>query len=155
VTKANKSAHKNAQITTKLVSEEKVVNKEEEKEEQVVQFKPSPNPSNDKEVSTKAYFFVTIPIEPYHSPQVSSFQCLKEPSYAAIFEDSRTQDHKSRNRGPKRNFRSKLLGYIRWRNILLEGYQIPKKKGWKGFIGHPYEWGRCGIFSFLFSALHF
>jgi hypothetical protein len=33
VTEANKSTHENAQITTKLVSEEKTVNKEEEKEE--------------------------------------------------------------------------------------------------------------------------
>jgi hypothetical protein len=77
VTEANKSAHKNAQITTKLVSEEKAVNKEEEKEEQVVQFKPPPNPSNDKEVSTEAHFFVTIPLETYHSPQVSFFNVSK------------------------------------------------------------------------------
>jgi hypothetical protein len=128
MTEANKSAHENTQITTKLVSEEKAVNKEEEKEEQVEQFEPPPNPSNDKKMSTEAHSFVTIPLETYHSPHVLSFQCLEEPSYVAIFEDSCTQDHKSRNRGPKRNFRIKLLGYIRWRNILPEGYLILKKK---------------------------
>jgi hypothetical protein len=104
VTEANKSAYENAQITTKLVSEEKAVNKEEENDEQVEQFEPSPNPSNDKEVSTKAYSFVTIPLETYHAPQVSSFQCLEEPSYVENFKESRTQDHKSRNRVPKRIF---------------------------------------------------
>jgi hypothetical protein len=100
-------------------------------------------------VSTEAHSFVTIPLETYHSPQVSSFQCLEEPSYVAIFEDSRTQDHKSRNRGPKRNFRSKLLGYIRWRNILPEGYLVLKKKGWKGLVGHPYD-GEGAVFFFIF-----
>jgi hypothetical protein len=122
------SYHKHVQATT-LVSEEKAVNKDEEKEEQVEQFEPPPTPSNDKEVNTETHSLITIPLETYHSPQVSFFQCLEEPSYVAIFEDSRTQNHKSRNRGPKRNFRSKLLGYIRWRNILPEGYLILKKKG--------------------------
>jgi hypothetical protein len=45
--------------------------------------------------------------------------------------------------------------YIRWLNILPEGYHILKKKGWKGLVGHPYERGRCGTFSFLFATLHF
>jgi hypothetical protein len=147
--------HEHAQITTKLDCEEKAVNKEEDKEEEVEQFKPPPNPSSDKEVSTEAHSLITIPLETYHSPLVSYFQCLEEPSYVAIFEDSRTHDHTSRSRGPKRNFRSKFLGYIRWRNILPKGYQIRKKKGWKGLVGHPYKRGRYGIFPFLFSALHF
>jgi hypothetical protein len=124
--------HEHVQATTTLVSEERANNhKEEEKKEQVEQFEPpqNSNPSNDKEVSIEAHFFVTIPLETYHSPQVLSFQCLKEPSYVAIFEDSHTHDHTSRYRGPKRNFRSKFLGYISWRNILQEGYLILKKKG--------------------------
>jgi hypothetical protein len=129
--------HEHVQATTTLVSEERADNhEEEEKEEQVEQFEPpqNSNPSNDKEVSIEAHSFVTIPLETYHSPQVSSFQCLKEPSYVEIF---------------LKNF------YIRWRNILPEGYHILKKKGWKGLIGHPYERGRCDTFPFLFSALHF
>jgi hypothetical protein len=149
----NDPHHEHVQATTTLVSEERADNhKEEEKEEQVEQFEPSQNsnPSNDKEVSTEAHFFVTIPLETYHSPQVLSFQCLEEPSYVAIFEDSHTHDHTSRYRGLKRNFRSKFLGYISRRNILQEGYLILKKKGWKKLVGHPYERGRCGIFSFLF-----
>jgi hypothetical protein len=150
--------HEHVQTTTTLVSKERADNHEEEEEEMEEQIEPPPNPSNDKDVSTEAHSFVTIPLETYHSSQVSSFQCLEEPSYVVIFEDSRTHDHKSRNRGPKRNFRSKLLSCIRWRNILPKGYHILKKKGWKGLVGHPYERGRCNIFSFfliLFSAPHF
>jgi hypothetical protein len=112
VSQINEFAHENEQITTTLVSEEKVVNKVEEKEEQIEPL-PILNWSNDKEVNTEAHSFVTIPLETYHSPQVSSLQCLEEPSYVVIFEDSRTQDHKSRNRGPKRNFGNKLLSYIK------------------------------------------
>jgi hypothetical protein len=102
-------------------------------------------------VSTEAHSLITIPLE---TQQVPSFQCLEEPSYVEIFEDSRSQDHKSRNRVPKWILRNKD-NYIRWRNILLEGYLVLKKKGWKGLVGHPYERGRCGTFSFLFSALYF
>jgi hypothetical protein len=123
--------HEHVQATTTLVSEETTDNhEEEEKEEQGEQFEPlqNSNPSNNKEVSIEAHSFVTIPLETYHSPQVSSFQCLEEPSYVAIFEDSHTHDHTSRYRGPKRNFRSKFFGYISWRNILQEGYLILKKK---------------------------
>jgi hypothetical protein len=105
-------------------------------------------------VSTKAHSFVTIPLETYYSHQVPSFQCLEEPSYVEIFEESHTEDHKSRNRVPKRIPRNKD-NYIRWWNILPEGYLIIKKKGWKGLVGHPYERGRCSIFSFLFSVPHF
>jgi hypothetical protein len=129
VTEANTSTHENTQITTKLVSEEKTVNKEEEKEEQVVQFEPPPNPSNDKEVSTETHSLITIPLETYHSSQVSSFQCLEEPSYVEIFKVSHIEMCKYRNRHTKKIFRSKQICYIRWRNILLKGYQILKKKG--------------------------
>jgi hypothetical protein len=74
-------------------SEEKAVNKVEEKEKQI-EPPPISNWSNDKEVSTEAYSFVTIPLETYHSPQVLSFQCLKEPSYVAIL---RIHAHKITN----------------------------------------------------------
>jgi hypothetical protein len=131
--------HEHVQTTTTLVSKERVDNHEDEEEEMEEKIEPPSilNWSNDKEVSTEAHSFVTIPLETYHSPQVLSFQCLEEPSYVAIFEDSHTHDHTSRYRGPKRNFRSKFLGYISWQNILQEGYLILKKKGWKGLVGHP------------------
>jgi hypothetical protein len=156
VIEVNKSVHEHAQTTTTLFSEERADNHEEE-EEKKKQFEPLPNPirSNDKEVSTEAHSFVTIPLETQLEPKVSPFQCLEEPSYVEIFNDSRTQDHKFRNRGPKRIFRSKFLSYTRWQNILREGYLILKKKGCKGLVGHPYEWRRCGIFSFLFFAFYF
>jgi hypothetical protein len=122
-------------------------------EENLEQIEPLPisNWPNDKEVSIEAHSLITIPLE---TQQIPSFQCLEEPSYVAIFEDSCSQNHKSRNHVPKWIPRNKN-NYIRWRNILPEGYQVLKKKGWKGLIGHPYERGRCGIFPFLFSALHF
>jgi hypothetical protein len=104
VTESNKSAHENAQITTKLVSEEKAINKEEEKEEQVEQFETPPNPSNDKEVSTKTHSLVTIPLETYHAPQVLSFQCLEQPFYVEIFKVSCTERCKYRNRHTKKIF---------------------------------------------------
>jgi hypothetical protein len=88
-------------------------------------------------VSTEAHPFVAIPLETYHAPHISSFQCLKEPSYVAIFKDSHTQDHTSRNRGPKRNFRSKFLGYIRWRNILPEGVSYSKEEMVEGIGWTP------------------
>jgi hypothetical protein len=127
----NDPHHEHVQATTTLVSEERADNHEdEEKEEQVEQFEPpqNSNPSNDKEVSTEAHSFVTIALETYHSLQVSSFQCLEDPSYVEIFEESHTEDHKSRNRVPKWILRNKD-NYIRWQNILLEGYHILKKKG--------------------------
>jgi hypothetical protein len=151
---ANKSAHEHAQTTTILVSEEKAVNKVEEKEEQIEPLPPL-NLSNDKEVSTKAHSFVTIPLKTQHEPQASPFQCLEEPSYVKIFKESRTQRCKSRNRSPKKILQSNNVSYTRWRNILPKGYQVLKKKGWKGLIGHPRDQGKCGIFSFLFSALYF
>jgi hypothetical protein len=126
----NNPHHEHVQATTTLVSEERADNHEEEEEEMEEQIEPPPilNWSNDKDVSTEAHSFVTIPFESYHSPQVSSFQYLEEPSYVVIFEDSHTHNHKSINRGPKRNFRSKFLGCIRWQNILPEGYHILKMK---------------------------
>ena len=106
-------------------------------------------------MSTEAHSLVIIPLETQHEPQVSRFQCLEELSYVEIFKESCTQDHKSRNCVPKRILRSKQLGYIRWRNILPEGYQVSKKKGWKGLVGHPGDRGRCGIFFSRFYLPHF
>ena len=65
---ANKSTHEHAQTTTILVSEEKDVNKVEEKDEQI-EPPPIPNLSNDKEVSTEAHSLVTIPLETQHEQQ--------------------------------------------------------------------------------------
>jgi hypothetical protein len=44
-------------------------------EENQEQFKPPPisNWSNDKEVSTEAHSFITIPLDTHHEPQASSF----------------------------------------------------------------------------------
>jgi hypothetical protein len=137
--------HEQAKALLDPTSKMRTENGEEEKEEQI-EPPPISNWSNAKEVSTEAHSFVTIHLKTYHSPQVSHFQCFEEPSYVEIFKDSRTQDQKSKNCGPKRIFQNKLLGYIRWQNILPEEYSILKKKGWKGLVGHPYERGMCGIF---------
>ena len=115
----NKFAHENAQTTTTLVSEEKVVSKVEEKEEHLEQIEPLPIPifSNDKVMSTEAHSFVIIPLKTYLEPQVSSFQCLEEPFYVEIFKESHTEDHKSRNHVPKWIPQNKVNN-LRWRNIL-------------------------------------
>jgi hypothetical protein len=87
--------------------------RKEEIEEQI-ELPPISNWPNDKEVSTEAHSLITIPLK---TQQIPSFQCLEEPSYVVIFEDSHTKDHKSRNRVPKWIPRNKD-NYIRWRNIL-------------------------------------
>jgi len=107
--------------------------------------------SNDKEVSTDAHSFIIVPLETHHESKVLILQCLKEPSYAKILKDLCRQAHKSRNHRPKKIFPSKQVGYLRWRNILPECYQILKKKGWKGLVGHPHDRGRYGnFFYFIF-----
>ena len=154
MTEANESAHELVQTTTTLVSEERADNHEEEEEEMEELIEPPLNPSIDKEVSTEAHSFVTFPLETYHEPPISPFQYLEEPSYVKIFKETHTEDHKSRNRVPKWILRNTIT-YIRWQNILPEGYLILKKKGWKGLVGHPYEWGRRGYFSFYFPHFNF
>jgi hypothetical protein len=126
VSEANKSAQELAQTTTTLVCEEKAINKVEENEEHN-EPPPTTNLSNNKEVSTKAHSLITIPLETQHEPQDSSFQCLEESSYVEIFKESRTPRCKSRNRCPKKILLITKVSYIRWRNILSEGYQILKK----------------------------
>jgi hypothetical protein len=113
MSEANKSVYEHAQITTILVSEEKMVNKVEKKEEQI-ENPPTPSFTNDKEVGNEAHSFVTIPLEKQHEPQASSFQSLEEPSYAIIFKDLCTEGHKSRNNLPKKIRLSKKIGYLRW-----------------------------------------
>jgi hypothetical protein len=141
VTETNKSAHENTQTTTILVSEDKAINKVEEKEEQI---EPPPilKLSNDKKVSTKAHSFVTIPLETHHETQVSFRHCLMALSYAIIIKDLCTEGHNSRNNLPKKIWLNKKFGYQIWQNILPKGYQILKKKGWRGLVGHPYERGK-------------
>jgi hypothetical protein len=154
VNEINKSAHEHPQTTTKLVSEDKAVNKVEEKEEQIEPL-PIIKLSNDKEVSTEAHSFVTIPLETYHDTQVSFRHGLMMLSYAIITKDLCTEGHKSRNNLPKKIRLNTKVEYQRWRNIIPKGYQILKKKGWRGLAGHPYERGRCDIFYFSFFALYF
>jgi hypothetical protein len=127
---------------------------EEEKEEQV-EPPTTPNLTNNKEMSTEAHSFITIPLETFHESQASFIQCLKEPFYAKTLKDLCKEVGKPRNHRPKKILLSNKVGYLRWRNILLEGYQILKKKGWKGLVGHPNDRGKCGIFYFLFFALYF
>jgi hypothetical protein len=146
--------HEQAKALLDPTPEMRTENGEKEMEEHI-ESPPILNWSNNKEVSTEVHSLITIPLETLHVPQASFFQCLEEPSYVKIFKVSRKDRCKYRNRHTKKIFRRKQICYIRWRNILLEGYLILKKKGWKRLVGHPYERGRCGNFSFLFSALHF
>jgi hypothetical protein len=149
---ASHSCHEHVPTITMFENEEIVDSNEEEKEEHLEQAAPPPNPntSNNKEMSTEAQSFITIPLETFHELQASILKCLKEPSYAKTVKDLCTQPRKSRNLRPKKILRSKQVGYIRWRNIPPEGHQFLKKKGWKGLVGHPHDRGRRCKFSFTF-----
>jgi hypothetical protein len=113
-----------------------------------------PNFSTDKEMSTEAYSFITIPLETFHEPQASVLQCLKKPASAKSLKDRCTQGHKSRNHRPTKILRRKQVGYLRRWPILSEEYQILKKKWWKGLVGHPRDQGRRCKFYFLFYFLY-
>jgi hypothetical protein len=158
------SYHENAQVTTTLDEDEIVDNKKHTKQveqiERVEHHEKSqpptdPNLPSNMEVSTEAPACITAPLETLQEPKVSSLECLQEPSYAKILKDLCKQARKSRNHFPKKILQSKQF-YIRWRNILPEGYEVLKKKGLKGLVGHQYDRGkRCKVFSSsLFSALH-
>jgi hypothetical protein len=114
----------------------------------------APNLSNEKEVSTESPPFIIVPLETHHELQASVLQCLKKPSSPKSLKDRCTQGQKSRNHRPTKILRSKQVGYLRRRPILLEGYQILKKKGWKGLVGHPRDLGRRCKFSFSFYFLY-
>jgi hypothetical protein len=168
---ASHSCHEHAPETIILESKEIVDNNEEEgKDEQIehreqiehkdqiehreqVEHKIEPpadtSLSNDKEVSTEAYSFIIVPLETHHESKALILQCLKKPSYAKILKDLCRQAHKSRNHCPKKIFPSKQIGFLRWQNIFPECNIRLKKKGWKGLVGHPHDWGRYGN-SFFF-----
>ena len=122
--------HDQAKALLDLVLEMRTENGEEDKVEQI-EPPPIPNLSNENEVSTEAHSFVTIPLETHHENQVSFCHCLMALTYAIIIKDLCTEGHKSRNNLPKKIRLNKKVGYLRWRNILPEGYQVLMKKGWK------------------------
>jgi len=59
--------------TSSLAAEEEEKDEHLESVEHLEQIEPplTPNLSNDKEVSSKAHFFITIPLETIHEPQAS------------------------------------------------------------------------------------
>jgi hypothetical protein len=132
--------------------DEQIEHRDQIEQEEQVEHKEKIEPpadtslSNDKEVSTDAHSFIIVPLETHHESKALILQCLKVPSYAKILKDLCRQWHKSRNHRPKKIFSSKQVGYLRWGNILLECYQILKKKWWKGLVGHPHDRGRYGNF---------
>jgi hypothetical protein len=68
---ASHSCHEHAPTITMFENEEIVdSNEEKEKEEHLKHTAPLPNPntSNDKEMSTEAHSFITIPLETFHEP---------------------------------------------------------------------------------------
>jgi hypothetical protein len=72
--------HEQAKALLDPTPEMQTKNGDEESQEQI-EPPPISNWSNDKEVSTEAHSFLTIPLETQHESQASSFQCLEEPSY--------------------------------------------------------------------------
>jgi hypothetical protein len=113
---ASHSCHEHVPTITMFENEEIVDrNEEKEKEEHLEHTAPQPNPntSNDKEMSTEAHSFITMPLETFLEPQALILKCLKEPSYAKTIKDLCTQSRKSRHHFPKKILRSKQVGYIK------------------------------------------
>jgi hypothetical protein len=109
---ASHSCHEHVSTITMFENEETVdSNEEKEKEEHLEHTAPPPNPntSNDKEMSTEAHSFITIPLETIHDPQASILKCLKELSYAKTVKDLCTQPRKSRHHRPKKILRVSIL----------------------------------------------
>jgi hypothetical protein len=159
------SYQEHAQVTTTLDEDVIVDNNEEqvehqEQNERIEHHEKSepptdPNLPSNMEVSIEAPACITAPLETHQESKASSLVRIQEPSYVKIFKDLCTQARKSRNHFPKKILQRKQF-YIRWQNILPEGYEVLKKKWWKGLVGLQYDRGkRCKVFPFsLFSALH-
>jgi hypothetical protein len=131
---ASHSCQEHVPTITMFENEEIVDSNEEEKEEHLGHTVPPPNPntSNDKEMSTEAHSFITIPLETFHEPQASILKCLKEPSYAKTVKDLCTQLRKSRQHRPKKILRSKQVGYI---NQYSDQSSCPKIGNTSGAVG--------------------
>jgi hypothetical protein len=112
--------HEQAKALLDPIPEMRAENGEEENQEQI-EPPPTLNLSNDKELSTEAHPFVTITLETHHETQVSFRHCLMALTYAIIIKDLCT-GHKFMNNLPKKIQFNKKVGYLRWRNIILEGY---------------------------------
>jgi hypothetical protein len=151
--------HEHVQVTTTLEEDEVIDNEEGQVEhnERIEHHEKSQPPTNpnlpsDMEASTEAPACITAPLETHQEHKVSSLVHLQEPSYVKILKDLCTQAQKSRKHFPKKNLRSKQF-YIRWQNIIPDVYEVLKKKGWKGLIGHQYDRGkRYKVFSTRPSA---
>jgi hypothetical protein len=111
---ASHSCHEHFPTITMFENEEIVDSNEKEKEEHLEHTAPPPNPntSNDKEMSTEAHSFITIPLETFHEPQASIHKCLKEPSYAKTVKDLCTQPRKSRHHPVKSQPLHKVFLFI-------------------------------------------
>jgi hypothetical protein len=104
--------------------------------EHLKQIEPhsTPNLSNDKEVSTEAHSFITIPLVTLHEPQALVLQCLKELSYAKTLMDLCTQGHKSRNHLPKKIIQSKQVGYLRRRTFFQRAIKFERRNGGRDWL---------------------
>jgi hypothetical protein len=140
IIETSKFAHEHAQTTTILVSEEKAIRKEEEKEEQVEHIEPTNNPNvfNDKEVSTKAHSLINFPLEMHNEKLIvtreeiigSFWEIGIMRGWENIFElHAKPNFCKSI---PKR-FQVKEWSLEEIREVLKlgEGYILLKKRGWK------------------------
>ena len=105
-------------LTSSVAEPLYIENNNLEEEEEQIELLSTPSLSNDKEVSTEAHSFITIPLKTRHEPQASFIQFLKEPSHAKILKDPCKQASKSRNHRPKKILTSNRIGYLRWQNIL-------------------------------------
>jgi hypothetical protein len=100
-------------------------------------------------VSIEAHSFIIVSLETHHESKASILQVSKShrmPRFSRIYTNKRTN---LRIIIPRKIFPNKQVGYLRWKNIIPECYQILKKKWWKGLVGHLHDRGRYGNFFFL------
>jgi hypothetical protein len=134
---ASHSCHEHVPTITMFENEEIVDrNEEKENEEHLEHIAPLPNPNttNDKEMSTEAHSFITIPLETFLEPQASILKCLKEPSYAKTVKDLCTQPLKSRHHCPKKILRSKHVGYIKCKTFHQRDTKFSRGKGGRDWL---------------------
>jgi hypothetical protein len=134
---ASYSCHEHVPTITMFKNEEIVdSNEEKEKEEHLEHIAPLPNPntSNDKEMSTEAHSFITIPLETFHEPQASILKCLKEPSYAKTVKDLCTQLRKSRHHRPKKIFEASKLATLNGETFHQRDTKFSRGKGGRDWL---------------------
>jgi hypothetical protein len=117
--------------------------------------------SNDKEVSTESHSLINFPFEIHNEKLIVTKEGIID-SFWEIDIVHGWENIFERHARPKfcksipNRFQAKEWSLENIREVLKlgEGYILLKKRRWKGFVGHPNDRGKYGIF-FLFYFSHF